>query len=278
MAYDPEAQRQILRDFTLAITDDPGRTEAMVPDEPEKMNSSVFAAQAAMGTLMKGLPVGVLEGINHIDYIDAMLISLQVIIGQANQHGGMASPEDIQGMGNTAQHITQHIAIVAEDPEEKQRVAAWKQTLSKMMNMVRAFAQRAQEQAQQQQQQGGNGQDAEAQAKIQAMLMQAKAKADNTRESHAQRTAQRQLQWEMEQKRKDQEVALEERRKQQETQAEHQERMLDVQAEAAKTRMNLMAEHAGHRMAIGRKRAETEIELEAAKKLAKIKPKAEKKK
>src|SRR6185436_11879836 len=32
--FDPEPQRDILRDYTLAVTDDPGRTERLVPEQP----------------------------------------------------------------------------------------------------------------------------------------------------------------------------------------------------------------------------------------------------
>jgi hypothetical protein len=51
---------------------------------------------------------------------------------------------------------------------------------------------------------GANGQDPEAAAKVQATMMQAKVKAENASTSHAQKTAQRQVQWEAEEKRKQQ--------------------------------------------------------------------------
>lgn len=244
MAYDPEAQRQILRDFTLAVTDDPARASVMVPEDPQQMNSAIFLAQAAAGALMKGLPVGVIEGINHIDYIDALLVSLQVAIGSAAKRGGMASQEDIEGMANTAQHLGKHIDIVAQDKNEGQRVNAWKQGLSKMMNMVKAFAQRLQEQQKQQGSPGADGQqEAESAAKIKAMLVQAEAKAANTRESHAQRTAQRQIQFEMEQKRKDVELQNELRREHGRESIEHQARRtehgLDIVHQARKSAIDI---------------------------------------
>ena len=285
--YDPEPQRQILRDATFAITNDPGRTDLLVPDKPEKVTDSVHDAELSTAALMMGLPVELKTGMNHIEYVNTMLKGLALVIAKAQKKGGMATQEEIEGMGNLAQHISQHIKIVAQDEHEKERVTNWEKALTKMMNFVKAFAQRLQEQMKKQQQAQGAQGDPAAAAKVQATMMMAKAKESNTRESHAQRTAQRQLQWEMEQKRKDKELMLEHQRESQRSQVEHHQRMLDVQAEHAKTRMNLQVEHAKtrmglsadkakHQMELARKQKETDIELEAAKKLAKVKPKKEK--
>lgn len=265
--YDPDAQRAILRDYTLAVTEDPGRAINMVPEEPEVMSDSVLAAQLAAGALMQGLPVGIKSGINHIEYVDAMLVSLQVEIGRTNQRGGVPeSMEKLDGFDATVKHIAQHIEIVAQDENEKERVSDWQKQLTKLANLIRAFAQRFAEKQQQQQPQG----DPEAQAKIQAMLMQAKAKADNTRESHAQRTAQRQIQFEMEQKReelkaqaelaretktKTDDMVVEQARKRLELQFKQAETATDLHAERVKTDMSLRAEHAKTRMKVAAEKA-----------------------
>lgn len=273
--YDPEPQRQILRDVTLAITDDPGRTEMLVPQEPEKVTDSTHDAELVTSALMMGIPVQLKTGMNHIEYVETMMHNLAIIIAKAQQKGGMATADQIEGMGAIAQHISQHIELVAQDENEKERVTGWQKNMTKLMNFVKAFAQRLQEQMKKAQEQQGNGADPKDVAKAQAAMMLAKVKADNTKTSHAQRTAQRQLQWEMEQKRKDQELIFEQQRQLAEQNATNQERMMDVQAEAEKTKMALAAEHAGHRMALHRKRIETDIDLEAEKKRAEIKPEKE---
>lgn len=236
--YDPEAQRMILRDFTQAITEDPGRTEAMVPDEPTQITESVLAAQLASGTLMQGMPVAIKSGINHIQYIDTMLISLQVEIGKINKAGGVPTVEKLEGLQNMVQHVEQHMAIVAQDVNEKQRVTDWQKLVMKLNNMIRAFSQRLEEQMKQAQQQPGSGQDPEAAAKVESLLMISKAKADNTRESHAQRTAQRQVQFEMEMKQKQAEHELrmsqEASDKAIELTTKEQEKALEIEAEKQK--------------------------------------------
>ncbi len=205
--YDPEPQRQILRDVTLAITDDPARANQLVPETPVTVTDSVHDAQLAAGVLMQGLPVAIKTGMNHIEYVDTLLTDMAIIVAKGNQKGGMVSPDTLTGLQNMAQHVSQHIQIIAQDPAEKQRVKQYGDQLGKLMNMVKAFAQRLAEQMKKQQSQNGNGMSPEDQAKIQAQMAMDQLKAQNTSESHAQRTAQRQVQFEMEEKRKAQEHA-----------------------------------------------------------------------
>lgn len=234
--YDPEPQRQILRDVTLAITDDPGRTDVLVPMQQQRVTDSVHDAQLAIGTLLRGLPVAIKTGINHIEYVDTMLLSMQVEIGRLNQ-GGMATQEEIDGLTNVAQHLTQHIALVAQDENEKQRVTAWQKQLSKLMNFVKAFQQRLaqqQKQAAQQGQQGGM--DPKDAAKLAAMERQAQIKEENMRLSRAERAATRQVEFEMQMKQKDEQHRME-------MEKLRQQYELESQAAAVKHAQDIASEH-----------------------------------
>lgn len=195
--FDPDPQREILRDVVLNITDDPARAERLVPIDPVKITDSVHDAQLAAGALMQGLPVMVKTGQNHVEYVQALLFTLKTVIDRATQSGGMATPDQIQGMQAIAGHIEQHLKILSQDKNEKQAVAALGKELGKLMNMVKAFEQRLQEQMKKQQQaQGQQGGDPKDAAKVQAMMLQAQTKAGLAKESHAQKTAQRQISWE----------------------------------------------------------------------------------
>lgn len=206
--FDPEPQRQILRDVTLAITDDPARAASLVPDKPVMVTDSVHDAQLAAGTLMQGLPVAIKTGMNHIEYVDTLMATMAMIIQQVQQSGGVGDIKTITGLQNMASHISQHIQIIAQDPNEKQRVKQYGDAMGKMMNLVKAMMQRLQEQMQQQSAQGGAQDDPELQAKVQSTVLQAKTKSELAKESHAQRTAQRQIQFEMQQKQKEQQHQL----------------------------------------------------------------------
>lgn len=200
--YDPEPQREILRDVTLAITDDPARADRLVPEKPVAITDSVHDAQLAAGVLLRGLPVGIKTGINHIEYVNAMLPDMAIVIGGINKKGGVSDPDTLAGLQNMAQHIGQHMQIIAQDPAEKQLVKQFGDALGKLMNQVKAIAQRTQEAMQKQQQTNGQQIDPKDKAKIQGQMLQAQVKAQNTSKAHAQRTAQRQISFEKEQQRK----------------------------------------------------------------------------
>lgn len=203
--YDPEPQREILREFTLAVTDNPGLTDQLVPEEEAKITDAVHDAQLSAGVLMLGMPVALKTGMNHIEYVEALLESMSAVIQKIEARGAMATPDELVGLQNMGQHISQHIEIIAQDENEKERVKEYGDELGKAMNMVKAYAQRLQQMRQKMAQsgQGGNGgMDPKDMAKLRGMDMLNKAKAANTRESHAQRTAQRQVQFKLEQQRK----------------------------------------------------------------------------
>lgn len=235
--FDPEPQREILRDAVLAITDDPSRADSLVPEQPVKITDSVHDAQLVAGTLMQGLPVGIKTGMNHIEYVETLLITMAIEIQKLQQNGNMATIDKVIGLQNMAKHISEHIAIIANDQTERQRVAQYAKSLTKLVNDVKGFEQRI---MQQMQQQGGNGQlDPKDAAKIQATMLTANQKVEQMKLSHANRTAERQVQFEMEQKRKQEDHAFEMQRRQQELEAELIEikakLAADIEAQNAKT-------------------------------------------
>lgn len=207
--YDPEPQREILRDVTLAVTDDPGRAERLVPEAPQVSNS-IHDAQLSFGTLMAGAPVSIKSGVNREETITALLSSMAVIVQRIASSGGVGTKEELIGLQNVAQHIGQNIQSFAADKAEAQKVKQFGDALGKMMNMVKAFGQRLQQQIEAAAKKNGNGgMDPKDQAKILATQETAKSKIQIMRESHAQRTAQRQIQFEQQTEQDNQKHAAE---------------------------------------------------------------------
>jgi hypothetical protein len=203
--YDPQSQREILSIATLSATDDPALADRLVPDQPDKLTDSKQKAMVAMGSLMLGLPVkfGVTD--NRIEVAETLLAEMAIVIQRIEQNGAMAKPEQLMGLQTVGQTIGEQIQILGQDKAQKQRVRKYADDLGKLMNMVKAYAQRLEQQAKAAQG-AGNGQvDPKDAAKVKAIELQAQVKAKNAAESHAQRTSQRQVQWEMEEKRKHQE-------------------------------------------------------------------------
>ena len=227
--YDPEAQQEILHIATEAVTDDPKMAERLAPIHKKQVSDAVHDAQLAMGTLMLGLPIAIKSGLNHIEYIETLLAMMGMVIGRIEQRGGMASEEEIVGLGAVAQHIEQHIEILGQNEAEKARVKSYSDVLGKLMNKVKAYVQRLQEQ-QQAQGQGQQGLDPEAQSKIISSAIIAKQKAENMGVSHAIKTQQRQVQFQLEQQREQQQHDLDMARQLQQVQVDTAAK--DIQTEA----------------------------------------------
>lgn len=231
--FEPEPQRRIKRDWVLALTDDPGRAEALVPDQP-KITDTIHDAQLAAGALMQGLPVAVKSGINHIEYIETLLTSMAVKIQQITKRDNMGTIEELLGLQNMSDSIQQHIAMLAQDRNEAQRVKVYGDQIGKLMNLVKGFAQRLQEKMAQESQ-GNGGMDPETMAKVQSIQALTEAKKANTRESHAERTAQRQLQFERQ-------FMQEQKKAELELQTEAQRAQLDLTTQAQRAQIELEKE------------------------------------
>jgi len=174
--------------------------------------------------LMQGLPVQFGPRSNRIEIVEVLLAEMTLIVQRIEQQQqSMAKPEQLVGLQTVGQTIGEQLQILSQDKEQKERVRQYGDGLSQLMNMVKAYGQRLQQAMEAAAQQNGNGQaqvDPKDLAKIQGMQLQAQAKAANTRESHAQRTAQRQVQWEAEEKRKQQQHQLDMQRQQVELQTD----------------------------------------------------------
>ena len=217
---DPSAQRHFLRAGLATLTDDYELARQAVPEEPV-VSDSIHDAQLAAGVMLQSLPVALKEGVNHSEYVEALLLAMAVKVQQIGKRGIPITPDELMGLQNLAGETIQgqpvqgngiknHINLMAEDEKPlhvkgvppdhtvKEKVKKYEDALAKLMNQVKALAQRAAQAAQKQKGQQGNGLDPETATKLQSQMILAKAKAQNTRESHAQRTAQRQIQFEQE--------------------------------------------------------------------------------
>lgn len=238
-AFGPEAQQTILHDAVLAITDDAAKARALVPEKPQTSNAA-HDAMLAFGSLMAGGEVQFRPDQNRIEVCETLLGEMGLKVSQIAQMGNMATPQEVLGLNNVAKHIQQLIQLIGQDKPERERAKRYAQALGKLMNEVKGYAQRIQEQMQKQN--GDGGIDAETQAKIQAIGITAQAKAANTRESHAQRTAQRQAQFEMQQQQEQDKHALEMQRELQAQQVEDAATDIKTAAEIRRDRAKAAAE------------------------------------
>jgi hypothetical protein len=238
--YDPEPQREILRSVTLAITDSPELANRLVPEQPQ-VSDTIHDTEIVFGTLMTGSAVTPKSGLNRIEVAGRMLQLMEAKVQQITQTGGVGTPQDLQGLQMCAQYTSAFIQMMEQDKQEKSTARAMAQALSKVMNEVRAFAQRQQEMAQQAAQAGNGQMDPKDMAKLKAQEMQAQIKAKNTQQSHAERTAQKRLSFE-------QEMAQKKANAQLDLQVKAAQSGIDLKKKAADSHIDLEREKIKNRM------------------------------
>lgn len=218
--FDPEPQRIILRDAVLAVTDNADKARQLVPEQPVT-SSSVHDAQLAAGTLMQGLPMAFKEGVNHQEYAGSLLGAMAQQIQKIMQQGGVGNPDELQGLQNLAgmtidgkpikgNGAVPHITQLGKNEQDVPVAKQLNDVLKKLMNQVKAFAQRLAEQQKKAAQQNGQGQpNPKDVVKAQTDAMLAKQKMQERSQSHAQRTVERQMQFEQQMRQDSQRHQLE---------------------------------------------------------------------
>ena len=232
-----EAQQTVDHIAIEAFTDDPALAEQLVPVEGrERLSNAKHDTMLAVGTLMQGGFVQFREDENLRDIVETLLLEMTLVI-QRVQATGQPTAAEVAGLQNMANHIAPMIKQISQDSKEGERAKAYKDQLGNLTNVIKGFAQQlAQKNA------AGNGADngemAETAGKVQAGKIQAEAKAANTRESHAERTAQRQVQFEAKERQTDEKHQLEMKRELERQQVENAnaaaKTAAEIQIEAAK--------------------------------------------
>lgn len=212
--YDPTAQQEILHEATISITGDPKKADRWVPiDRQRGVTDGEEHAELAFSTLMLGVPVRQREGLPLIDQISTLIGLMSGVIASAEKTGNVADADKIAGLNNVAQYTDKLIAQLAQDETQKALVKQFSDSLGKLMNTVKAFAQRLAEQQQQAAQNGANGEAAAAIAKAQATQMQAETNVKIKEAQAAQKEHHKDIAFVKEQQRKDIQAAGEEQRK-----------------------------------------------------------------
>lgn len=222
----PEGQRVVDHLSVLYSTDQPGLAEEIAPiGENKPISDSQLNAQNATQRLMAGLPYVLPRDAVHEDFATVWLGDLAFTVNKVVESGGMTDPKELAGMANMVKHIAAVLEVMATNKNAREKVRKFQDVLGELTNHIKAFGQRLQQQMQAQAEQGGgNGQmDPKEMAKVQAMLMQAQTKAQIAERSAAARTRQKEVQFQLAEKRKDQQLAA------------------DLQRQGAMTRHELMS-------------------------------------
>lgn len=208
--YGPQAQQTILRMATSTMLDNPSKALMLVPEVPPNSTLGSQAAESVFGTLMTGNACALRNGIDYQGYVTTLLKMMGAVIQRITQTGGVGTIDEIIGLQTVAQNAGQYIGVLSADPSQKQLVKQYGDVLGKMLNMVKAFGQRwqQQQQAAQKQQQGGQA-DA---GKAQSAIMMAKVKGQIAIQNSALKRKQKELDFALDQQRQNLELVSEMKR------------------------------------------------------------------
>jgi hypothetical protein len=208
-AFDESAQKEILHEATIVLTGDPRKAHRWVPLNKDKpMSDSVRDAQAIFGTLMQGIPLPPRDGLSEVEQVTTLLPLMAGVISRLERRDNMGDTDEIAGLQAVAEYVMALIQRIAPDKAKQQFVKQAGDAIGKLMNQVKALAQRHQQQ-QQQMMGAGQGQDGSAAAKAQATMAQSQAKIQARAMETRQKMKQRQQEFVREQRRKDAETYAE---------------------------------------------------------------------
>jgi len=200
---DPDAQRDVLRMYVQANSDDPHLAVRWVPPKPILVTESIHDAELTAGSLFAGVQVQPRAGQDPAQMVIGLLKSLVQIVQRIRATSQVPTRAELAGLVNIAMTINAYLAQAAQDPKNQDLVAQAKKDLT---DLVRMFQQWMQQLAQETQQ-GNGGVDPQiqkelalTQAKVEGLqaATQAKIQADNAK--NAQRIGQREEQFRQKQR------------------------------------------------------------------------------
>jgi hypothetical protein len=176
-AFEPEAQRTILREWTFQTTQNPSLTMELVPEQPEQNSPTKQIAEAHASQLFQGIPASLPPGINIPEYAQYLL---SIVAERAALLEEDAEPDksEVAGAHAALEHAVGFLAQMAQDPTMQQVVNGLKQLVDAVNQSLRKLASRVSEQMQQR---NGNGADPTVPIKVE----QAKLDLQQDMELHA---------------------------------------------------------------------------------------------
>ena len=190
---DPDSQRDALRLYVEANSDDAGLGTRWVPDKPILVTESTHDAQLMVGTLMSGVTVEPRAGQDAGQITTGLLKAMAEICKRILGTTKIPTHSELVGLTNLAGTIEKYVMQLSQDKEQAELAKQSVQDLKELTKIVQQWGNELQ-----QQQQPPQSQDPEAakevattQAKIQAIALTAKTKAQITQANATQKREQR---------------------------------------------------------------------------------------
>ena len=141
--HGPEAQQEILHIYDSAITKNPRLAQRLAPvGQQQPLTNGQQWAASIFGTLMTGAPAPQRMELNPVDQIQLLLEMSAQVVSRIMRTDNMGTPEDVAGLNNVFSYVSQMLQQLAQDKAQVSVVKNFNDALSKLANVVRAFAQR----------------------------------------------------------------------------------------------------------------------------------------
>lgn len=216
---DPDSQRDALRLYVEANSDDAGLGARWIPDKPILVTESTHDAQLMIGSVMMGATVKLRAGQDAGQMVVALLLGMTEICKRILSTTQIPSIPEFTGLVNLAGTIERYLAMAAQDPGQEELVKQSKSDLTELAKIVQQWS--AQLQEQQQPQQGGQDDAAKEAAvtdvKLKSIALTAQTKAQIAQANAAQKQEQRQKQFEQKQRQSEESHTADLRKKLRET-------------------------------------------------------------
>lgn len=195
---DPDSQRDLLRMYVQANSDDPNLATRWVPPRPILVTESTHDAELMVGPIMQGVQVRPRAGQDPAQIAIALTMAMGQILQRIGTTTRVGTPAEMAGLVNMGVTIQRYLAQAAQDPANKEMVGQVQAQLTEMMKMVGEMGK-----AMQAQQPQGNGQQIDPkvqkemavnQVKVDGMRQQAATKAEIQQRAADQRFQQREEQ------------------------------------------------------------------------------------
>jgi hypothetical protein len=194
--YDPQAQRKILRIYTLANTSgDSDLADELVPMQPERQTQGTEWASAAFGNLMQSLPVQMPREASPIEVVETWLAMAGQVtqqlpaIAQAPEGDAMLA-EKISGVGFALTQTAQLVQLISQDQAQVPRAKRYEEVMDAITEQLKPFVQELERRAQEKAAMGqGPGVDPKTQAAVQAKIIMAQTDSQIQERKAAQKEA-----------------------------------------------------------------------------------------
>jgi hypothetical protein len=162
----------------------------LVPEKPE-VSDSIHDSEQLFATLMLGIPCPPKSGLNAAEVAGSIIGMMEAMLKLL---GPVGTPDKVMGLQNAAKYAAAYIQQLQGDDQAKPVAKLLGDKLGKIMNLVKAMAQRQQEMAKKAAAQNGHGQiDPETKGKVAGSIIQAQSKAKIAEATASQRLRHKEL-------------------------------------------------------------------------------------